>query len=205
MSGSRLRRALGAATLLAFFAAAFTPLSNTLNSWLSVKPDLRSADAIVVLGSGAHPGGLLSERSISHALHGIELWRRGLAPVLLFSGPVTAGGPSEASARLLLARQLGLPQESMLADSGGLTTRGEAQSVRRLLLDRSADRVLLVADARHLTRARGAFQRVGFEVVPAPPPDLLAAAASPQARMQLTRRILEEMLARIYYRLTELG
>jgi len=204
VSGSRLRRVLGAATLAAFFTAAFTPLSNALNSWLSIKPDLRAADAIVVLGSGAHPGGLLSERSMSHALHGIELWRRGFAPVLLFSGPATSGGPSEASARLLLARQLGLTSESMLV-GGGLTTRGEAQSVRRALNARSAQRVLLVADARHLTRAREAFQRVGFEVVPAPPPDLLAAAASPQARLQLTRRIVEEMLARIYYRLTELG
>lgn len=197
-----MRRVLGAATLVAFFAAAFTPFSNALNSWLSIKPDLRAANAIVVLGSGADPGGLLSERSISHALHGIELWRRGLAPVLLFSGPATAGGPSEASARFQLARQLGLPPESMLVDSGGLTTRGEAQSVRRLLEDHGAYRILLVADARHLSRAREAFQRVGFEVVPAPPPDLLAAAASPQARMQLTRRIVEEMLARIYYRLT---
>jgi uncharacterized SAM-binding protein YcdF (DUF218 family) len=196
-------RVLGAATLGAFFTAAFTPLSNALNSWLSVKPDLRAGDAIVVLGSGVHPGGVLSERSIAHALHGIALWRRGLAPVLLFSGPGTSGGPSEACARLELARQLGLPAEGMLADSAGLTTRGEARSVRRLLQPRSAHRILLVTDARHLSRAREAFLRVGFEVIPAPPPDFLGAAASPQARLLLTRRLVEEMLARTYYWLTE--
>lgn len=197
-----MRRVLGAATLGALFTAAFTPLSNALNRWLSVQPDLRAGDAIVVLGSGVHAGGLLTERSISHALHGIELWRRGLAPVLLFSGPGRSAGPSEAYARLVLARQLGLPPTNILLDSGGLTTRGEAQSVRRLLEPRGANRILLVTDARHLSRAREAFLRVGFDVVPAPPPDLLAGAASPQTRLQLTRRIVEELLARIYYWLT---
>ena len=203
MSSSRAIRLLGGLTLGAFFASAFTPLSNALNYWFSTQPALRNGDVIVVLGSGIHAHGLLSERSMSHTLHGIDLWRRGLAPLLLFSGPRYANGPSEAKARELLARQLGLPTERVLLDSGGRTTRGEAQSIRTALERRRAHRILLITDARHLRRAGIAFQHAGFEVVPAPAPDYLASASSPQARLQLTRRIAEEMLAGLYYWLTD--
>lgn len=198
-------RVLGGATLGAFFASAFTPASNALNRRLSLQPDLRGGDAIVVLGSGIHRDGLLSERSITHALHGIELWKRGLAPFILFSGPAGSMGPSEAIVRRALAEQLGVPPERVLVDSSGRTTRGEARSLRRVLFLRDARRVVLVTDARHLRRAREAFVRVGFDVAPAPPPDVLADAASPQARLQLSRRIVEEMLAWIYYWITGFG
>lgn len=203
MSSSRAIRLLGGLTLCAFFASAFTPLSNALNRRFGVQPALRNGDVIVVLGSGIHAHGLLSERSMSHALHGIDLWRRGLAPLLLFSGPPSTGGPSEAKARELLARQLGLPTERVLLDSGGRTTRGEAQSIRNALEHRRAHRILLITDTRHLRRAGSAFRRAGFEVVPAPAPDYLASASSPQARLQLSRRIVEEMLAGFYYWLTD--
>lgn len=206
MSASRMLRVLGAVTMAMFFISAFTPFSNALNGWTRMQSDLRLGDAIVVLGSGLHPPGLLSHRSTAHTLHGIELWRRGLAPFLLFSGPASSGGgPSEASVRRGLARQLGVPSDHILVDSGGLTTRSEAQSIRRLPQFRNARRVLLVADARRLRRARDAFLRVGFEVIPAPPPDVLAAATSPQGRLVLSRQILEEMLARVYYRVTGMG
>ena len=202
MSGRGLLRVLGTLVVVLFFITAFTPLPNQLDRAMGLKPDLGPAGAIVVLGSGIHPDGVLSERSLVHALHGIALWRRGLAPLLVFSGPGRGGGRSEAQTRLALASTLGLPSTAVVADSGGHTTRGEARSIHDLLGPRGVRRILLVTDTRHQARARRAFEAVGFEVRPAPPPDFLGGARSPQERLQLARRLFEVWLARAYYAMT---
>lgn len=202
MSGRSLLRALGALVLALFLAAAFTPLPNHLNRAMGLEPDLGPAQAIVVLGSGVHADGVLSDRSLVHELHGIALWRQSLAPLLVLSGPSLAGRSSEAQIRAALASTLGLPSDAVVADSGGRTTRGEAESIRRRLAPMGVDRILLVTDRRHLVRARRAFEETGFEVRPAPPPDFLGGARSPQERLQLTRRLTEEWLARAYYAMT---
>ena len=202
MSGRSLLRVLGALVLALFFITAFTPLPNHLDRAMGLEPDLGPAQAIVVLGSGIHPDGVLSERSLVHELHGIVLWRRGLAPLLVLSGPGRAGSRSEAQTRLALASTLGVPLTAVVADSGGHTPRGEARSIHDRLGPTGVRRILLVTDRRHLVRARRAFEAAGFEVRPAPPPDFLGGARSPQERLQLARRLFEEWLARGYYALT---
>jgi uncharacterized SAM-binding protein YcdF (DUF218 family) len=202
MGRRRTLRVLGTVVAGLFSSLAFTPLANRLNQGLSVGPELGPADAIVVLGGGIHPDGVLSERSIAHALHGMALWRGGLAPLLVFSGPGSSGGESEARQRMSLALVLAIPRDRIVADSGGRTTRGEAASIRDRLDSGRVRSVLLVTDRRHLARARQAFERAGFKVFSAPPPDFLGGALSPQERLQLTRRIVEELAARAYYYIT---
>lgn len=202
MSGRSLLQTLGAIVLVLFLVTAFTPLPNHLDRAIGLEPDLGPAQAIVVLGSGVHSDGVLSDRSLVHELHGIALWRYGLAPLLVLSGPGRGGGRSEAQVRAALASTLGLPSDAIVADSGGRTTRGEAESLRGRLRPMGVQRILLVTDRRHLPRARRAFEAVGFEVRPAPPPDFLGGARSPQERLQLARRLAEEWLARTYYAMT---
>jgi uncharacterized SAM-binding protein YcdF (DUF218 family) len=204
MRSDRLLEWVGVVVLSVFLLVAFTPLANQIDRWVGVRAGLDSADAIVVLGGGIHSDGVLSERSLAHTLHGITLWRRGLARRLLFSGPGKDGGISEAAARLRLASALGLPAALISADSGGRTTREEARSVREQLAPLHARRILLVTDRRHLLRAREAFEAEGFEVLGAPPPDFLGGAASPQERLQLTSRLVEEFVARGYYHASRL-
>jgi uncharacterized SAM-binding protein YcdF (DUF218 family) len=52
-----------------------------------------------------------------------------------------------------------------------------------------------------MARAERLFQRVGFEVYPAPADDFSNAERLTGGRLELTRRVLEEILARLYYRL----
>jgi uncharacterized SAM-binding protein YcdF (DUF218 family) len=56
----------------------------------------------------------------------------------------------------------------MLLEGSSTTTTENAADTARLLLPRGVRRILLVTSALHMRRARGLFERAGFEVVPAP-------------------------------------
>lgn len=192
-------RALGLAATLLFFAAAFTPLANALHRALAVRPQLERAEAIVVLGAGISTTGTLSDSSLRRAVHGIELHRRALAPTLVMLGP--SDWPlGEAEIRGALARSLGVPPDRIRLASGGRTTREEAQRTREAL-GPGVKRILLVTGAIHMKRARGLFENAGFAVLPAPVDDASGGGVSPEARLALSLRLGEELLAQLYHRL----
>jgi hypothetical protein len=45
------------------------------------------------------------------------------------------------------------------------------------------------------------FERVGFEVLPAPADSVSSVTRSPEARLRLLRHLSQELMARLYYRL----
>jgi uncharacterized SAM-binding protein YcdF (DUF218 family) len=196
-----LARGLGAIGVLLLLACAFTPLPERLARWTGTAPRLAPADAIVVLGAEALRDGSLSPISLRRTVHGIRLHRRGLAPLLVFSGPPPHDGrPGEPAVRAALARELGVAASAILTATAW-TTAEEAEQARALLADRGVRRVLLVSESQHLARARRLFERAGFEVFPAPA-DGVPDADSPEARIDLIRGILKELAARLVYRVT---
>lgn len=193
-------RTLGLVGLTALLACAFTPLPNLLAGWLALPPRIEPAGAIVVLGSSIFPDGTLSSTALRRTVHALRLYRRGLAPVLLFSGPPGSGGqPSEPAARADLARELGIDGSAMLTVTAQ-TTREEARKAGAELRRRGVGRILLVSESQHLRRAGPLFEREGFEVLPAPS-DLRIASVDPEGRLDLAREILKELAARLLYRL----
>jgi uncharacterized SAM-binding protein YcdF (DUF218 family) len=134
------------------------------------------------------------------ARYGIALYRRGLAPLLVFTGPARGEGPAEATVRAELARELGIPAEVILTETGAKTTREEAVRVGALLRPRGVRKILLVTNSLHMARARGLFERDGFEVLAAPTDDLSKTLGEPELRIELMRQMLEELIAQLYYR-----
>jgi uncharacterized SAM-binding protein YcdF (DUF218 family) len=195
-SGLRL---LGAAACAGFVVAGFTPLGELARERLRPAPQLETADAIVVLGAGVDREGILDAYSLRRALHGMLLYRQGLAPVIVFMG-TTYGGPSEAEVRAELARRLGLPEAAVIAEARGRTTREEARLARGLLSARGGRRVLLVTGELHLPRAAAAFRRAGLEPLAAPVAEL-SAARRPEDRIAVVWGVVRESLARLYYTL----
>jgi uncharacterized SAM-binding protein YcdF (DUF218 family) len=202
MRGKNLCRLLGFFGVAFFFISAFTPVPNVLNRWLSPPSQLERAEAIVVLGAGAWPDAVLSDSSMRRALHGILLYRKGLAPLLVFLGPGGDEGPAEAEIRAQLARELGISSAAILTEAGAWTTREEALRTGALLQARGVHRILLVTEAHHMQRARAVFDHAGFEVLVAPVQEISGDVSSPEGRLRLMRRMLQEFLARIYYRVT---
>lgn len=200
MRRPRISGLVGMTGIAIFVASAFSPLPNVLTRWLSIPPRLERAEAVVVLGGGLQPDGVPSSGSLRRALHGIVLYRAGLAPLLVLLGEGRGGGQTEAQVRAELAGQLGVSPELILTEAGARTTREEAVRVGALLRPSGVRRILLVTDSLHMARARGAFERAGFEVLAAPADDLSSRETAPERRLQLMRRVLEELAGRLYYR-----
>lgn len=130
-----------------------------------------TADAIVVLGgalAAKEPPRTrveLTEAS-DRILHAMRLFRARRAPLLVASGGGRDVPESEEIAELLV--ELGVPASAILKESRSTSTRENALETSRLLAGRGVKRILLVTSALHMLRARRAFTRAGFEVVPAP-------------------------------------
>ena len=132
-----------------------------------------SADAIVVLSGGRHPApgsARVSEwEDPDRFLAGLDLYRAGKAPRLLFTGgasPFRPGQPPEGQRYLQEAQQLGIPAAAMASTPPVLNTAEEAAAIRQLLPARA--RIQLVTSAFHMRRAQRLFERQGLQVLPFP-------------------------------------
>ena len=123
-------RILGAVALALVAVAALTPAVEWLATRYAEPARLAPADAIVVLGGDFRPDGWLDTASLRRLVHGILLYRQGLAPLLVLSGTTPPAGPSEPEVRARLARELGVPSAAILPVIGANTTREEAVRVR---------------------------------------------------------------------------
>lgn len=195
----RALRALGVAGVLALGVAAFTPLANVLNGWMAGTARLEPAEAIVVLArGGVDADGVLTNASLRRTLLGVDLYRKGLAPLLVFSGGVR-GGQDESVVRADLARGLGVPDAAILTASAARTTREEGAAMRQVLTPRGIRSILLVADPVDMPRTRAVFERAGFTVLPAPTAS--SGSSDPESRLGLLRDIAIEVVGLAYYRL----
>jgi uncharacterized SAM-binding protein YcdF (DUF218 family) len=193
---------LGVLVLVLLAVFAYTPAIGAISRRLDTVIEPESADAIVVLGAGVAPDGVLSDPSLRRFLGGVLLYRRGLAPRLLLMGPAHQGSPVEAEVRAVMARDLGIPGAAIVVEGRGLTTRQEAALAAQHMHEAGGRRVLLVTSAQHMHRARRFFERAGLEVVPAPVVEISPSVKSPGGRLDLARSVIQEGLARLYYRLS---
>ncbi len=204
VAAQRIIRGVGIVTVLFFFVAALTPASNFLGRRMAIDAELAPSGAIVVLGGGVMKGGELGDESLRRAIRGIELSKKGFAPLIVLSGKAgpDQAHPTEAEARARIAEVAGIPRESILKEETANTTREESIRISALLKERNIDRILLVTESLHMRRAKLLFERAGLQVLPAPSDNYSIAAKSPGDRLWLAMRIGMESAALVYYRLT---
>ena len=200
MLWNRLTRGLGAAVLILFLVSAFTPIWNRIASSFAGPAIIEPCDAIVVLSASLLSDTTLTAESLRRALHGIRLYQRGLAPLIVLSGRVRVSPPTEAEIRAKLARDMGIPADAILLEKTANTTREESMRIGELLLSRNARRILLVTQSLHMRRAKLVFERAGFQVMPSPSDEYPRIASGPANRFWLMFRVLQESLGLLYYR-----
>ena len=192
---SRVLRLLGAAGLLLLVVGGFTPLADELNRWMAGPLELRPAQAIVVPGRGGSDADeVLTNASLRRTLRAIALQKKGLSPLIVFTGD-----DDEIDARVRLARGLGIDAESLLPAPGAHTTREEAALLEGLLKPRGIQRILLVVDPIDMPRTRALLERRGFTVLGAHTEG--GGPAGAEARLHLLREVGIELAAWCYYRL----
>ena len=130
---------------------------------------LPNADAIVVLGGGMgmHQKCKAPEMlgGADRVWQGARLYKAGLAKI------VSLSGPDVEVSTVPLIEDLGVPRDAMMYFSDARNTEEESKLIYERLgktTNDSKPKILLVTSAWHMSRAKLLFERVGFDVVPAP-------------------------------------
>jgi uncharacterized SAM-binding protein YcdF (DUF218 family) len=125
------------------------------------------ADAIVILGAPLRPDGTLPPLAEERVRTGVELYRRGLAPVIVVTGGHCPRGfehtAAEAEGMARWVRAAGVPELALRVDRKATSTRENALRAAEILLPEGRRRVWLVTQPFHLRRALYLFRRAGLE------------------------------------------
>jgi len=150
----------------------------------------RKADVIVVFGAAqyaGHPSPVFRARLD----HGFELFAQGMAPVV-----ITTGGSgqdpdfSEGGVGRDYLLRLGVPEQSLIAETQGSDTAQSAERVANIMHANGMRRCIAVSDAYHLFRIRALLERQGVEVEVAPRPE-----SRPLSRWERFRTVMREAMS----------
>jgi uncharacterized SAM-binding protein YcdF (DUF218 family) len=144
------------------------------------------ADAIVVMGAAQYDG---TPSPILRARldHVVELWGRGLAPLVVVTGGNQPGDRyTEASASQVYLIDHGVPADAILQESVGQSSYESLDGVADMLRVRGLRRVLLVSDPFHSLRIKLTADELGLDAAVSP------TRTSPVQGGQATRREMKE-------------
>jgi uncharacterized SAM-binding protein YcdF (DUF218 family) len=128
----------------------------------SSRDEAQPAQAIVVLGAAQYAG-KPSPVLRARLDHGLDLWNRHLASLLILTGGTGAGDTtSEAAVGRTYARKRGVPDSAILVENAGRTTSESMRAVAGMLEVRGLTTALLVSDPFHMLRLRILARRFGF-------------------------------------------
>lgn len=125
------------------------------------RQELHSADAIVVFGAAeysGHPSPVLRAR-LDHAL---DLFHRGLAPVVITTGGAAADPKfSEGGVGRDYLMHHGVPERSLIAETQGRDTSESAERVAVIMRANNLHSCIAVSDAYHVFRIRKLLEHQG--------------------------------------------
>jgi uncharacterized SAM-binding protein YcdF (DUF218 family) len=169
--GGIIFRLLGLLTFVAFLAVLYLlrhPLLRAAGGFWVVEDPIAHSDAILVIGDDDFAG--------DRAFRAADLYRAGQSPEVVASGRRLRPYSSEAE---LISHDLvsdGVPSTAVIRfDHDATDTLDEARALRRLVVEKHWNRILLVTSNYHTRRARLIFTtvfppQVSIAVVPARDP-----------------------------------
>ena len=176
-------------------------------------PKMVDAKAMVILGGGRsfaapedgnrdQPG----TQTLARLRHGARLYRMTGLPVLVSGGAPDRGGESEAAVMARALREDFHIPVRWIEDTSENTAQNAAHAAA-MLREAGIDRVLLVTDAIHMSRAMQMFSKTGLTVMPAATEfrsrkPLSVADFIPSAgALQTSHYALHEWIGMVWYRL----
>jgi uncharacterized SAM-binding protein YcdF (DUF218 family) len=186
-----------------FLSVMFTPLPNLLSSYLTVEPNIKKADVIVVLGGGFYPKGELSLASMDRTVKGITLYLEGRAGKLIFAGGNPKGYPgyiSEAGSMAQLAGNLRFPSRDIIIERKSNRTYESAVMVKKIMDNLGLKDAVLVTSSYHMLRSKLTFEHAGVVVYPASTAPIEKYTTGPVQRLLLFQAVLHEYLGLAYYK-----
>jgi len=163
--------------------------------WYARHDEAAPADAICVFGAAEYDGrpSPVFRARLDHAL---ELYRQGIAPILIPIGGPGGDQYSEGSVGLTYLESRGVPEEDIIAETHSTDTEQSARRVAVIARANGFRRLVIVSDATHLFRIHAICAADGLDVLTSPRPSAAVEDPSLQAR-----RITHEMLSYTLWRL----
>jgi uncharacterized SAM-binding protein YcdF (DUF218 family) len=128
----------------------------------------RPVAAIVVMGAAQYAG-RPSPVFRARIDHGIDLWRRGLAPRIIFTGgPGDRDTTSEAAVGERYAIDHGVTPRAIMIENAGRSTAESLQHVAALMDAEPSRTVVLVSDPFHMLRLTILARRYGLTAYASP-------------------------------------
>jgi uncharacterized SAM-binding protein YcdF (DUF218 family) len=129
-------------------------------------------DAIVVLGgftnaTGSGTRAIEINDAVDRLFHGMRLYRAGKAPRVMLVGGAAEGSSPEADFMADLLSEFAVPREKMLLENQSRNTRENGVNAVKIMQENDIKKILLVTSAYHMRRAKGVFEKLGIDVVPA--------------------------------------
>lgn len=131
----------------------------------------RTADVIIVLGSGLRRDGRPGDALYRRSLRAAELYTQGYAPNMICTGGQTSGYPrSEADACREILEANGVPAATIMLDDRSRSTEENALNSRTIMEAQGWEDAVLVSDSFHMLRAEWIFEMQGLTVYSNPVP-----------------------------------
>jgi uncharacterized SAM-binding protein YcdF (DUF218 family) len=133
--------------------------------WIGERDQAAAADVIIVLGAAAYdarPSPVFEER----IRHGIDLYQRGLARHVIFTGGFGEGARfSESQVARRYALRHGVPARAILIETASRTTWQNLQQAAALMKARGFKRAIIVSDPLHMARALRLSRELGIDAL----------------------------------------
>jgi uncharacterized SAM-binding protein YcdF (DUF218 family) len=180
--------------VLAVIIIMYTPLVNSLSRPLMIKADLQKADVIVVLGGGLFPDRELSWFSLMRTLKGVELYKRGYADKIIFTGC----GDCRAMAKVAIG--LGIPEQTILLAEKSTRTHEDALGTAEIMKENNLTTALLVTSASHMKRATLCFRHEGIKFFSASAEPIEMHVQDPVDRLLIFKAVMREYAGLVLYK-----
>ena len=133
--------------------------------WVGERDQAAPADVIIVLGAAAYdarPSPVFAER----IRHGIDLYQRGLAKHLIFTGGFGTGARfSESQVAQRYALKHGVAPQAILIETRSRTTHQNLQQAAALMKAHGFKRAIIVSDPLHMARALRLAREAGIDAL----------------------------------------
>jgi len=180
---------------IAALIAAFLILTCIRIVHAASQQELHAADAVVVFGAAEYAG-RPSPVYRARLDHAYDLFKRGLAPVIITTGGAGADPTfTEGGVGHDYLMHRGVPDPSLIAETQGSDTAESARRVGVIMRANGMRSVVAVSDAYHVFRIRELLEREGVRVYIAPRPD-----SRPKSALQKIFAVMREAVSYALWR-----
>lgn len=174
------RRLLRVLLCLLIVGIAWTAFTGIMISKTGGEDHSQPSDCIIVLGTaayGAKPSPVFEER----IRHGITLFNKGDAPLIIFTGGRSErASHAESEAAEIYAIAHGIPSSAILKETKSRTTHQNLVEAKALMELSGLDSAIIVSDPLHLRRAAAMAEDLGISAVTSPTPTSRYQSLSPK-------------------------